>query len=114
MKYTVELSEYVEDFLDYVHTIFTPKMTVLELDGLTIWDRNTELKYYIDLVLHDSKYSYYIEFNNQTYYGDDMLVENIQKNSELLQLKEYLYSLRNNTKADDTMDRINVKEDYNE
>ena len=104
MKYTIELSNYVEDFLDYIHTIFTPKIIVLELDGLTFWDRSTELKYYIDLVLHDSKYSYYIEFDNQTYYGDDMIAENIQKNPVLLQLKEYLQNLRNNR----------FKEDYNE
>lgn len=104
MKYTIELSNYVEDFLDYIHTIFTPKIIVLELDGLTVWDRSTELKYYIDLVLHDSKYSYYIEFDNQTYYGDDMIAENIQKNPVLLQLKEYLQNLRNNR----------FKEDYNE
>lgn len=104
MKYTIELSNYVEDFLDYIHTIFTPKIIVLELDGLTVWDRSTELKYYIDSVLHDSKYSYYIEFDNQTYYGDDMIAENIQKNPVLLQLKEYLQNLRNNR----------FKEDYNE
>ena len=71
---------------------------------MTVWDRSTELKYYIDLVLHDSKYSYYIEFDNQTYYGDDMIAENIQKNPVLLQLKEYLQNLRNNR----------FKEDYNE
>lgn len=104
MKYAIEISNYVEDFLDYIHTIFTPKIIVLELDGLTVWDRSTELKYYIDLVLHDSKYSYYIEFDNQTYYGDDMIAENIQKNPVLLQLKEYLQNLRNNR----------FKEDYNE
>ena len=104
MKYTIELSNYVEDFLDYIHTIFTPKIIVLELEGLTIFDRSVELKYYIDLVLHDSKYSYYIEFDNQTYYGDDMIAENIQKNPVLLQLKEYLQNLRNNR----------FKEDYNE
>ena len=104
MKYAIEISNYVEDFLDYIHTIFTPKIIVLELDGLTVCDRSTELKYYIDLVLHDSKYSYYIEFDNQTYYGDDMIAENIQKNPVLLQLKEYLQNLRNNR----------LKENYNE
>ena len=31
MKYTIELSEYVENFLDYIHTIFTPKTIVLEI-----------------------------------------------------------------------------------
>lgn len=104
MKYTIELSNYVEDFLDHIHTIFTPKIIVLELEGLTVWDRSVELKYYVDLVLHDRRYSYYIEFDSQTYYGDDLLVENIQKNPVLLQLKEYLQNLRNNR----------LKENYNE
>ena len=113
MKYTIELSEYVENFLDYIHTIFTPKTIVLELEGLTVWDRNVELKYYVDLVLHDRKYSYYIEFGGQTYCGDDMLVENIQKNSVLLQLKEYLHNNSLFT-VDGIRDKIDVKEDYNE
>ena len=104
MKYTIELSNYVEDFLDHINTIFTPKIIVLELEGLTICDRSVELKYYVDLVLHDRRYSYYIEFDSQTYYGDDLLVENIQKNPVLLQLKEYLQNLRNNR----------LKENYNE
>ena len=113
MKYTIELSNYVEDFLDYIHTIFTPKMIVLELDGLTVWDRNTELKYYIDIILHDSKYSYYIEFDGQTHYGDDMVVENIQQNSIFLKLKQYLHD--NSLFTEEVMkNKICVKEDYNE